>query len=74
MATAKRRPVTRADFIGAKMANFLYAMAQNPALDAHTREEAKTLCDQWDSVCLFRINNPIIKAELEKAMSAGELK
>lgn len=69
-----RRPVTRADFVGAKMANFLYAMAQDKRLDEHTRQEAKTLYEQWDSVCLFRLNNPIIKAELESAMAAGELK
>lgn len=80
MAKAKRekketrRPVTRADFIGAKMANFLFAMNQNTALDQHTRDEAKILYEQWDSVCLFRLNNPIIKAELEKAFSAGEMK
>jgi hypothetical protein len=81
MATAKRRkeketrrPVTRADFVGAKMANFLFAMAHNATLDEHTRKEARLLCEQWDNICVFRINNPIIKIELEKALQAGELK
>jgi hypothetical protein len=69
-----RRPVTRADFIGAKMANFLYSMAQNSALPQHERAEAKKLYEQWDSVCLFRLNNPIVIAELEQAMAAGEMK
>jgi hypothetical protein len=69
-----RRPVTRADFVGAKMANFLFAMAHNSSLDEHTRDLARTLFEQWDSVCLFRVNNPIVSAELEKAMAAGELK
>jgi hypothetical protein len=68
-----RRPVTRADFIGAKMANFLFSIEHNNALDEHTRKEAKNLYEQWDSVCLFRLNNPIIKAELEQALAAGEL-
>jgi hypothetical protein len=65
--------VTRADFVGAKMANFLHAMGQNPALDEATRREARLLCQQWDVICLFRINNPIVKADLEKALQAGEL-
>jgi hypothetical protein len=68
------RPVTRADFVGAKMANFLYALAQDSRLDEHTRNEAKLLCEQWDSVSPVRINNPIVKVELEKAFAAGELK
>lgn len=77
MARAKRDPdrgVTRADFVGAKMANFLFALSQNPALDEDSRAEAKKLCEQWDSVCPVRLNNPIIVAELDKAMAAGELK
>jgi len=73
-AAETRRPVTRADFIGAKMANFLFAMAHTNALDEHTRNEARLLCEQWDSIAVIRINNPIVKAELEKALAAGELK
>jgi len=79
MAKAKRekmtrRPVTRADFIGAKMANFLFNLKYNPALSASDREWAKTLQEQWDSVAVFRIDNPIVSYEYEKAMAAGELK
>lgn len=80
MAKAKKskrepdRAVTRADFIGCKMSNFLFSLAYNTALDEASRTEARKLCEQWDSVCPVRINNPIIKAELEKAMAAGELK
>jgi len=69
-----RRIATRADFIGAKMANFLWQLRYNKTLTDAEREEAKKLCEQWDSVCLFRLNNPIIKAELEKSLAAGELK
>jgi hypothetical protein len=69
-----RRPVTRADFIGAKMANFLFTMAHTNTLDEYTRKEARLLCEQWDLIAVFRLNNPIVKAELEKALQAGELK
>ena len=79
MAKAKRgkearRPVTRADFIGAKMANFLFNLKYNTNLSASDREFAKKLQEQWDSVAVFRIDNPIVSAEYEKAMAAGELK
>ena len=79
MAKAKRkkvtrRPVTRADFIGAKMANFLFNLKYNTALSASDREFATKLQEQWDSVAVFRIDNPIVSAEYEKAMAAGELK
>jgi len=79
MAKAKRekmtrRPVTRADFIGAKMANFLFNLKYNTALSEKDREYCKTLQEQWDSVAVFRIDNPIVSAEYEKAMAAGELK
>jgi predicted nucleic acid-binding protein len=69
-----RRPVTCADFVGAKMANFLWQLQHNKALTDAEREEAKTLCEQWAFVCIFPLNNPIIKAELEKALAAGEPK
>ena len=77
MAKAKkatRRPVTRADFIGAKMSNFLFNLKYNTSLSERDREFAKTLQEQWDSVAVFRIDNPIVSAEYEKAMAAGELK
>jgi hypothetical protein len=74
---AKRNPdrgITRADFVGTKMANFLHSMAQNKALPEHERVEAMKLCEQWDSVCPVRLNNPITIAVLEKSMAAGDLK
>ena len=76
MATrkTKRRVVTRADFVGTKMANLLFSLKSNPVLPQSTRDEAKKLQEQWDSVCVFRLNNPIVAAELEKAFAAGELK
>ena len=68
------RGITRADFVGTKMANFLFSMAQNKALPMHERAEAEKLQKQWDAVCPVRLNNPIVMAELEKAMTAGDLK
>lgn len=73
-AKEKRRPVTRADFIGAKMANFLFNLKYNTNLSEKDREYAKKLQEQWDSVAVFRIDNPIVSAEYERAMAAGELK
>ena len=68
------RGITRADFVGTKMANFLFSMAHCKALPEHDRAEAKKLYEQWDSVCPVRLNNPIVLAELEKAMAAGDMK
>jgi hypothetical protein len=68
------RGITRADFVGTKMANFLHSMAQNKALPEHERAEARKLQEQWDAVCPVRLNNPITLVELEKAMAAGDLK
>jgi len=69
-----RRPVTRADFIGAKMANFLFNLKYNTALKPEDRAYAESLQKQWDSIAVFRIDNPIVAAEYEIAMAAGELK
>lgn len=77
MSRPKRNPdrgITRADFVGTKMANFLFSMAQNKALPEHERALALKLQEQWDSVCPVRLNNPIVMAELEQAMAAGEMK
>jgi hypothetical protein len=73
-AKTNRRPVTRADFIGAKMANFLFNLKYNEALSQKDRDYAKLLQEQWDSVAVFRIDNPIVSLEYEKALAAGELK
>ena len=56
------------------MANFLFSMAHNKALPEHERAEAEKLQKQWDAVCPVRLNNPIVLAELEKAMAAGDMK
>ena len=81
MATAKQREkmhkrpaITRRDFIGMKMANFLHALKYNTALDEHTRAEAKKLQEQWDGICPFRLNNPITSIELEKEFTSGAMK
>ncbi len=61
----KRRGVTRADFVGTKMANLLFQIAQSGYVDRAERDLADKLRKQWDSVCLFRLNNPIVAVELE---------
>ena len=73
-AAHKRPVITRRDFIGMKMANFLYSMKHNSALDEHTRAEAEKLQKQWDGICPFRLNNPITAADLEKEFNSGEMK
>lgn len=70
----KSRKITRADFIGAKMANFLHAMGQDKRLDDYTRLQARQLHQQWDVVCLFHVNNPIVVAQLNRALETGEWK
>ena len=69
-------PITRRDFIGVKMANFLYALKYNKALPEETRKQAQELQEQWDSVCPFayRLNNPIVMSELERVFKTGEMK
>lgn len=75
MAKVKKakRP-TRAQYVGAKMANFLYNLKSNQALSKEDRERAALLQNQWDVLATFRLDNPIVGAELEKALQAGELK
>lgn len=65
---------TRAQYVGAKMANFLYNLKSNQALSKEDRERAALLQNQWDTLATFRLDNPIVGAELEKALQAGELK
>jgi hypothetical protein len=65
----ERRPVTRADFVGAAMVDFLCAIAQDIRLDEGTRNRAKMLCEQWDSVSPVRIGD--CAADSKKA-AAGE--
>jgi hypothetical protein len=61
----QRRGVTRADFVGTKMANLLLAVAQSAYTPEYVRQEATKLQEQWDSICAFRLNNPIVLVELE---------
>jgi len=64
-ARRQRRGVTRADFVGTKMANLLFEVAQNEFIDRNIRDLANKLREQWDSICSFRLNNPIVLIELE---------
>lgn len=67
----------RPAFVGAKMSNFLYALAQRGDMPSEMRSEADTLRKQWDSVSAYRIHNPITAATMEaklfsKAKGAGK--
>ena len=76
-AGRKREPdrvITRADFVGSLMANFMFYLKHNSALSAEDRQQAAKLQAQWDSVCPIRLNNPIIIAELKKEFESGEMK
>ena len=64
-ARRQRRGVTRADFVGTKMANLLFSIAQSTFIDRPTRDLADKLREQWDSVCPMRLSNPIVLIELE---------
>lgn len=61
----RRRSITAREFVGTKMANFLHSLKQSQFLPHEMKAEAEKLQEQWDSVCSFRLNNPIVIAELE---------
>ena len=61
----KRPPITRRDFVGAQMSNFLYALKQESWLPEEYRQKAAHLQEEWDAVSIFQLNNPIVAAELE---------
>jgi hypothetical protein len=54
------------EFVGAQMANFLYAIADEPSTPQQYRIRAKRLQTKWDSVSRLVLNNPIAAAELEE--------
>ncbi len=60
-------PITPMEFVGAQMANFLYAVANysTPTTPAE-REQAKKLYERWDRISRFTLNNPIVNMELEE--------
>ncbi len=64
-ARRQRRGVTRADFVGTKMANLLFQIAQSGYVDRAERDLADKLRKQWDSVYPMRLNNPTVLIELE---------
>ena len=47
------------------MANILYAVARMPDISFDMRQEAAELHEKWDSIATFRLNNPLVAAELE---------
>jgi len=61
----KPKKITREQFVGAQMANMLYAIAHNQRIDQRTREDAEKLYWRWDSFATFQLHNPIVAAELE---------
>jgi hypothetical protein len=63
-----RPQVSRMDFVGTKMANVLELMSRQPYIPEWYRRDAEKLYKQWDAVCSFRLNNPIVTAELEKEL------
>jgi len=68
---AKRKkgiPITAMEFVGAQMANFLYAIADEPSTPQEYRVRAKKLQTRWDSVSRLVLNNPIVMAELEEKL------
>ncbi len=56
------------DFTGTQMANFLDQMTKDTRLPLHYRNRAELLKERWDSICSFRLNNPIVNANLEKEL------
>jgi hypothetical protein len=71
-AKAARPAITRRDFIGAQMSNFLHAIRQDPDVPFHFRDIAADLQEKWDSVAVFRLDNPLVAAELQEKF--GEMK
>jgi len=65
---AKRSQVSRLDFIGTQMANFLHGLKYENGLPEFKRKQAIILQERWDSVCSFRLNNPIVASDLEKEL------
>lgn len=58
MAKVKKAKLpTRAQYVGAKMANFLYNLKSNQALSKEDRERAALLQNQWDVLATFRLDN-----------------
>jgi hypothetical protein len=57
--------VTREQYLGARMANVLFAIANHQHVDPKTADK---LYKMWDSITDFRINNPFVSIELEKQL------
>jgi len=65
---ASRPQVSRLDFVGTQMANFLHGLKYENGLPAFKRKQAEDLQKRWDSICAFRLNNPITASDLEKEL------
>jgi len=59
------RMITREQFLGAQMANLLWSIGHGGTVMNDTRHGARELCEKWDSIATFRLDNPIVAAELE---------
>ena len=68
MKTKRMKLPTKQDFVGAQMANFMYALCQDGNVPVAFRTKAKELQTKWDSIARFQLNNPIVAAELEKKL------
>jgi hypothetical protein len=60
--------VSPAEFAGTQMANFLELLSKQSYIPEWYRRDAKKLYERWDSICSFRLNNPIVASELEKEL------
>jgi hypothetical protein len=57
-----------AEFLGTQMANMLALLATGNKIPPEYRKEATKLYERWDRTVAFHINNPIVAAELERAL------
>jgi hypothetical protein len=69
MAKSKKKAgPTPVEFVGAQMANLLYAIEHDAKVPVEYRDKAHALRERWDSLNTFRLNNPITAALLEAAL------
>jgi hypothetical protein len=65
---ARKPKVSPAEFAGTQMANMLALLATGNKIPPEYRKEATKLYERWDRTVAFRLNNPIVAVELEKAL------
>lgn len=67
MAKVKKAKLpTRTQYVGAKMANFLYNLKSNQALSKEDRERAALLQNQWDTLATFGWTTPSSALSLKR--------